>query len=135
MSKFFLKLNPLKSQIIVFCNDVLQRQLNTNGFFQGNSCIRFCETVKNLGFALNTHLTLEQQVQECVSSKFASIKSIARIKNLTEQEVTILVSSLIVSKLDYCNALYYDISSSLTKKLQYAQNCSARLIYNKRKQL
>ena len=33
MSKFFLKLNPLQSQIIVFCNDALKRQLNINGFF------------------------------------------------------------------------------------------------------
>ena len=136
MSKFFLKLNPLKSQIIVFCNDILKRQLaiNINGNFLNNSCIRFCKTVKNLGFTLDTHLTLEQQVQECVSSVFASIKSIARIKHhLTRQEVTILVSSLVVSKLDYCNALHYGISSSLTKKLQYAQNCSARLTHNKRK--
>ena len=29
--------------------------------------------------------------------------------------------------------MYYDISYSLTKQLQYAQNCAARLIYNKRK--
>ena len=134
MSRFFLKLNPLKSQIIVFCNDALKRQLNINGFFLGNSCIRFCDTVRNLGFTLDSLLTLEQQVKECVSSVFASIKSIARIKHLlTRNEVTILVSSLILSKLDYFNSLYYDISCSLTKQLQYAQNCAARLIYNKRK--
>ena len=134
MSKFFLKLNPLKSQIIVFCNDALQRQLNINDFFLENSCIRFCDTMRNLGFALDSHLTLEQQVKECVSSVVASIKSIARIQYLlTRKEVTILVSSLILSKLDYCNSFYYNISCSLTKKLQYAQNCAARLIYNKRK--
>ena len=91
--------------------------------------------MRNLGFTLDSHLTLEQQIKECVSSVFASIKSIARIKHLTRNEVTILVSSLILSKLDYCNSLYYhyDIHCSLTKQLQYAQNCAARLIYNKRK--
>ena len=79
---------------------------------------------------------MEQQVKECVSSVFASTKSIARIKHLlTRNEVTILVSSLILSKLDYRyrNSLYYDISCSLTKQLQYAQNYAARLIYNERK--
>ena len=126
MSKFFLKLNPPKSQIIVFCNDVLKRQLNFNGYFLGNFCIRFCATVRNLSFKLDSHLTLEQQVKKCVSSVFASIKSIARIKHLlTKKEVTILVSCLILSNLDYCNSLDYDISSSHTKKLQYAQNCAA----------
>ena len=113
MSKFFLKLNPLKSQIIVYCNNILKRLLNINGFILNNSCIRFCETVKNLGFTFDTHLTLEQQVQECVSSVFASIKSITGIKHLlTRQEVIILVSLLIVSKLDYCNALYYHSKKS-----------------------
>ena len=134
MSKFFLKLNSLKRQIIVFCNDALKRQLNINGFFVGNSCVRFCDTVRNLSFTLDSHLTLKQQVKECVSSVFASIKSITRIKHLlTRKEVIIEVFSLTLSKLDYCNSLYYDISCSLTKQLQYAQNCAARLIYNTRK--
>ena len=53
---------------IVFCNDVLKRHLNINGFFLRNSCRRFCDTVRNLGFTLDTHLTLEQQVKQCDSS-------------------------------------------------------------------
>ena len=88
MSKFFIKLNSLKSQIMVFCSDALQRQLNINGFFLGNSCLRFCGTVRNLGFTLDSHLTLEQQVKECVSPVFASIKSIAciKLKHLTRKK-------------------------------------------------
>ena len=85
--------------------------------------------MRNLGFTLDSHLTLEQQVKECVSSVFASIKSIARIKHLlTRNEVTILVSSLILSKLDYCNSLLLSY-----KTIANAQNRAARLIYNKRK--
>ena len=34
MSKFFFKLNPLNSQIIVFCNDILKRQLNIQRWAQ-----------------------------------------------------------------------------------------------------
>ena len=99
----FFKLNPLKSQIVLFYDDALKRQLNINGFFLGNSCIRFCDTVRNLGFTLDSHLTLEQQVKECVSSVFASIKSIALIKHLLRRKkVIILVSSLILS-----NSLYW----------------------------
>ena len=52
-------------------NDVLKRQLNVNGFFQSNSCIRFCGTVRNLGFTLDIHLALEQPVKECVLSVLA----------------------------------------------------------------
>ena len=41
--------------------------------------------------------------------------------------------SLSLSKLDYCNSLYYGINNDLVSKLQYAQNCAARLIYQRRK--
>ena len=30
--------------------------------------------------------------------------------------------------MDYCNALYYGINSSLIQKLQHVQNCAARLV-------
>ena len=79
-SKYFLKLNPRKSQIIIFCTKTLKRQLNINRFFLYNTCIRFSNTVSNLGFILDGHLNFEQQVSNCESSILASIKSIARIK-------------------------------------------------------
>ena len=90
--------------------------------------------MSNLGFIFDSHLNFEQQVNNCVSSIFASIKNFARKKYyLTKKELSILVSSLIVSKLDYCNSLYNGINSSLLKKLQYAQNSAARLIFNRKK--
>ena len=92
-SKYFLKLNPRKSQIFIFCTETLTPQLNINGFFRDNTSIRFSNTVSNLGFILDSHLKLEQQVNNCVSSILASIKSIARTKYyLTKKELSILVS-------------------------------------------
>ena len=133
-SKYFLKLNPRKSQIIIFCTETLKRQLKIIGFFLDNTCIRLSNTVSNSGFILDSHLNFKQQVNNCVSSIFASIKNIARIKYyLTTKKLSILVSSLIVSKLDYCNSLYYGIKSFLLKKSQYAQNCAAILIFNWKK--
>ena len=123
LTLFFLDL-LIVTEILIVTDIINMRQLNINGFFLGNSCIRFCDTVRNLGFTLDSHLTLEQQVKECVSSVFASIKSIARIKHLlTRNEVTILVSSLILSKLDYCNSLYYDILVALLQN-----NCNMHKI-------
>ena len=43
------------------------------------------------------------------------------------------MSSLILSKIDYCNSLYYNANNELLQKLQIAQNSTARLIYPKRK--
>ena len=68
-SKYFLKLNPRKSQIIIFCTETLKRQLNIKGFFLNNTCIRFCNTVSNLGFILDSHLNFELQVNNCVQRR------------------------------------------------------------------
>ena len=49
------------------------------------------------------------------------------------KEKETLVCSLVLSKLDYTNSLYYGIHSYLLNKLQYVQNCAARLIFKRRK--
>ena len=42
------------------------------------------------------------------------------------------MSSDIFSTLDYCNALYFGMSSKLMQKLQHVQNCAARLVMKRR---
>ena len=43
------------------------------------------------------------------------------------------LSTFIFNTIEYnCNSLYYNIDSDSLSKLQYAQNCAARLIYNRR---
>ena len=133
---FFLKLNPNKTQIIVFGPKSVKDDINIKGTFidLDNSCIRFNNTVKNLGVLFDTDMTFSSQVNEVVSSVFVNIKNISRIKSfLTVKEKSILMCSLVLSKLDYCNSLYYGINSDLLAKLQYAQNSAARLIFQRRK--
>ena len=133
---YFLKLNPSKTQIIVFGPKAIQDSLLIHGTFidYNDTCIRFSNVVKNLGVLFDNGMTFSDQVKSCVSSTFAIIKNISRLKSfLTRKEKCTLVCSLILSKLDYCNSLYYNIDCDLLSKLQYAQNCAARLIYNRRK--
>ena len=67
-------------------------------------------------------------------SIYCTIKLLHQIKHfLTNHELSILVSSLILSKIDYCNSLSYNANNGLLQKLQIAQNSTARLIYHKRR--
>ena len=52
----------------------------------------------------------------------------SKVKN-TELK-TQLVHSCILSQIDYCNALYYDLPAKDIKKLQRLMNASVRFIFN-----
>ena len=136
MNCFFLKLNQSKTQVIVFGPASIRKKILINGVFVENdsSCIRFKTVVKNLGIFLDSEMSFADQVKSVVSKAFFSIKTISRIKSfLTSKEKCTLLTALVLSKLDYCNSLYYGINSSLLDKLQVVQNSAARLIFNKRR--
>ena len=136
MNCFFLKLNQSKTQIIVFGPKSIKSKICINGVFVENdaTCIRFKSVVENLGIFLDSDLSYTDQVSSVVSRSFLCIKNIARIKTfLTSKEKCTLLTALILSKLDYCNSLYYGINCSLLKKLQVVQNSAARLVFNRRK--
>ena len=136
MNCFFLKLNQSKTQVIVFGPASIRNKMSINGVFVENdaTCIRFKSVVKNLGIFLDSEMSYDDQVKSVVSKSFFSIKTISRVKSfLTSKEKCTLLTALVLSKLDFCNSLYYGINSSLLDKLQIVQNSAARLVFNKRK--
>jgi len=54
-------------------------------------------------------------------------------KSLTTESVKTLVHSLIASRLDYCNSVFYQLSAANLQALQSVLNAGARLIMRKRK--
>ena len=64
----------------------------------------------------------------CKKAKYA-IRSIGRIrKYLPLDGLKALVNSFMISRLDYCNSLLYDIPKYQRDKLQRIQNTAARMI-------
>ena len=60
---------------------------------------------------------------------FLSICDIAKIKSFLPREtLCTIVSARVLTKLDYCNSVYYKINGSEIKKLQSAQNAALRLV-------
>ncbi|XP_063682551.1 uncharacterized protein LOC134817345 [Bolinopsis microptera] len=57
------------------------------------------------------------------------MRNIAKMKPfLSEDQMQIIVQSLVISSLDYCNALYYGTNHSVLKQLQSLQNRACRLV-------
>ena len=61
-----------------------------------------------------------------------NIQQIKLIRNILNEDTThTLVLSLVMSHLDYCNAIFYGLPEVDLKRLQRVQNVAAKLVLNK----
>ena len=129
METHFLKINPSKTEVILFQPPGSASTPVIRGICLGESCIRFSKTVKLLGVHLDESMSLDSHVNTLVSECFYHLKNIAKIKRyLSDQQTQKLVHAFVSSKLDYSNAVLYGLKSTTTKKLQRVQNYAARLV-------
>ena len=130
MNEFFLRLNANKTKIMVIAPPSVKSEIPINGTVIDGECIRFVDSAKNLGIVLDSGLSFTLQINKVVSSCLLTIRNISRIKKfLNVQQLKTLVCTLIFSKLDYCNSLYYGLNAELINKLQVVQNSALRVIY------
>ena len=62
------------------------------------------------------------------------IRNVSKVRKLiTVDRLKTLVNAIVISKIDYCNALLYGLSAYNINRLQILQNSAARVIYGKRK--
>ena len=72
---------------------------------------------------------MEGQIKSIIKKCFFNIRNIGKIrKYLDEDSCKMLVNNLIISHLDYCNALYHGLPDCLLNQLQRVQNTAARLV-------
>ena len=135
MMQHFLQLNPGKTEIIVFGTPSCLSKLRINGIFIApDICVRLVSTVKNLGFHLDSSLDFTYQVRKLKSSCFHKLRNIGKMKPfLDTKQMQQLVQAVVLSSLDYCNALYYGCNTSVIKQLQIIQNRACATIFGLKK--
>ena len=74
---------------------------------------------KNLGVYMDSCLSMEKQVMGVKKKCFRTIRNICKIRFLlSKAQLKVIVNSLVVSCLDYCNELYYGINDKQLHQLQ-----------------
>ena len=127
MNEHFLKLNPNKTEIIIFTPDSSSKLIGLVHPSIGH--ITFKNSVKLLGVNLDDILSFESHVNSLTSSCYYHLRYIGQLKHkLSREDLKILTQSVISSKLDYCNVILFGINDGLIKQLQKVQNAAARLI-------
>ncbi len=100
----------------------------------GSSTITPSASVRNLGVIFDDQLTFKEHNAKTARSCRFALHNIRKIRPfLTEHAAQLLVQALVISRLDYCNALLAGLPSNTIKPLQMIQNAAARLVFNEPK--
>ena len=87
----------------------------------------FKQSVKNLDFTLDCHLTMNAHVSDIARTCCFKLRHLASIcRFLTSTATATLVSAFVLSLIDYCNSLLFGSTLDVTSHLQRIQNYAAR---------
>ena len=91
-------------------------------------------TARNLGFIFDSHLSYHDQISALTKACFFHIRDLRRIRPCLDTVTAArIATSLVQSKLDYCNSLYLNLPSCELDRLQLIQNTLARTVCNTRR--
>ncbi len=132
MKDHHLQLNLAKTELLVVSANPSFHQNFT--FQLGSSTITPSKTAKHLGVVIDDTLNFIDHITKTARSCRFALYNIKKIRPfLSEHATQLLVQALVLSRLDYCNALLAGLPASSIKSLQLIQNAAARLIFNEPK--
>ncbi len=124
--------NLVKTELLVFpATPTLQHDFTIQ---LGSSTITPTTSVRNLGVIFDDQLCFKEHIAKTARLCRFALHNIRMIRPfLTEHAAKLLVQALVISRLDYCNALLAGLPSNTIKPLQRIQNAAARLVFNEPK--
>ena len=91
--------------------------------------ITLSNDINDLGVTIDKELDMQTQITNVVKAANFQLLNIANIKRFLDQDcLKMLINSLVISKIDYCNSLYHNLPANQLKRLQDILCKSARLI-------
>ena len=135
MVENFMKINEDKTELLIMGKPMVLKHFDLEVSLQfGSEEIKptKCkgDNWKSLGVKLDASLNMERQVNSVKKKCSWTLMNIQTISCYLDENVKLmLVKQLIISKLDYCNALYMNIGKTRLRKLQSILNSCIRFIY------
>ncbi len=127
MKDHHLQLNLAKTELLVVSANP---SFHYNFTFQlGSSTITPSKTARNLGVVTDDKLNFSDHITKTARSCRFTLYNIKKIRPFLSEQ------ALVLSRLDYCNALLAGLPASSIKPLQVIQNAAARLIFNETKRM
>ena len=122
-----LKINQDKTDFTIFSTNPEPFQHIT--LTVGTDVIPQSKSIKILGVTLDCKMNMQGDIANTCRSTYMSIRKINSIRRyLCENSTKMLVNSIVLSRLDYCNSAYVGLPQKSLHRLQLAQNSAARII-------
>ena len=130
MEKNKLKLNEEKTEVVLI--NPKNYDVNISSLKIGDEDIIFNEKAKNLGVYLDKDLNMNFQITNLSKAIYLEIRKLKHISKFVSNScLKTLAASFILSRLDYCNALYKNLNKYQIDQLQKLQNFAAKVVMSK----
>ena len=125
-----LKLNDNKTELMLVTSKRTKHlHILPTSITMGIAKIPFKQSVRNLHFTLDCHLTLNAHVCNIFRTCYFELRCLASIRRfLTCTATATLVSAFVLSRIDYCNSLLFGSTYDMTSHSQQIQSYAARVI-------
>ena len=129
-----MKVNAAKTQTIVFGTRQMLKGLPPITIKFAGTTVCESASVRNLGFVMDKYLSYHEHISQVVSRCTGALLALNHVRHVLPR-VTLrpIVTSLVVSTLRYCIAIYGTCSTTELGRVQKVLNFCARVISGRRK--
>ena len=120
MTANLLSLNPSKTEfMLIGLPQHMSKISNPSLSLPSNHPITPTDSVRNFGFIFDSSLTFSKQISSLSSACNYHIRDLRRIRHTLDlKSASVIATSLVHSKLDYCNSLYLNLPHKQISRLQ-----------------
>ena len=117
------------TEFLVAISDHLRHLLPHVTLRIGSNIIHPSESVRNLANVFDTSMTMNAQITSLCTSLNYQMRNISRIRRFLDRDTChLVVRALILTRLDYGNALLFGSNATNIQRLQRIQNWAAKLV-------
>ena len=129
-----LKMNSTKTEFILFGHKTQLKKCETVNISVVGETVERSSDIKYLGVWLDQSLNLKLHIKKKCRIAMLNLQRIKLIRDsLTVEACKVLVHGMVISHLNYANAIFAGLPSCDIMKLQRVQNTAARLILQRSK--
>lgn len=126
-----LKLNPDKTELIWFGSRLNMDRLKDRDIAINidNAVITPSDTIRDLGVILDSQLDMKEHIRKLVSTGFFHLRRLRQLRRILPRAAKQrLVSTLILSRVDYCNAIFVGLPASTLAPIKRLMNAAVRFV-------